>query len=293
MKITKMLELYVQKKPNVTLDWQRRIVKLSDHLYNLATMEAENVTSSDISFWLDELKRMGFAAKTIHGKHGILTTAYSIAIRDHMLSDNPCIYSNLPKIFRREMSILTKSEYRLFLDLIDPGYKLFIKTAFSSGARFGELTALTRKNLFVETCQLFINQSWSDHERILSPGKTDKARRSIPLPKAVMRELVETSQNYADNKLLFTNRNGTHLTNQWCQKHVVNVARNYFLELNKPFRFHDIRHTYASWLLADNTPVFEVSRYLGHKSVEFTMNTYGHLIPGNHFHIDRVFAEMI
>ena len=47
--------------------------------------------------------------------------------------------------------------------------------------------------------------------------------------------------------------------------------------LPEALRFHDLRHTFASLLLADRTPIEVVSRILGHSSIRVTMDTYGHL----------------
>ena len=45
-------------------------------------------------------------------------------------------------------------------------------------------------------------------------------------------------------------------------------------------RFHDLRHTAASLLLATGMPILEVSRQLGHSRASTTLDIYGHLIPG-------------
>jgi integrase len=45
-------------------------------------------------------------------------------------------------------------------------------------------------------------------------------------------------------------------------------------------RFHDLRHTCASLMLARGVPVHVVSRQLGHANVAITMNVYAHLMPG-------------
>jgi Phage integrase family len=45
------------------------------------------------------------------------------------------------------------------------------------------------------------------------------------------------------------------------------------------FRFHDLRHTYASHMLAASIPVTDVSRWLGHKSIEVTFRVYSHFVP--------------
>ena len=58
-------------------------------------------------------------------------------------------------------------------------------------------------------------------------------------------------------------------------------------------RFHDLRHTHASLLVAAGTPIRVVSERLGHAHPGFTMATYQHLIPGMSATAALDFANMI
>jgi integrase len=49
--------------------------------------------------------------------------------------------------------------------------------------------------------------------------------------------------------------------------------------LTKSPRIHDLRHTHASWLIAQGTDLFVVQRRLGHESITTTMDRYSHLLP--------------
>jgi len=48
------------------------------------------------------------------------------------------------------------------------------------------------------------------------------------------------------------------------------------------FHIHDLRHTFASWLVMNGTPIFEVSQLLRHASIQMT-ERYAHLAP-DHLH---------
>ena len=52
-------------------------------------------------------------------------------------------------------------------------------------------------------------------------------------------------------------------------------------------RFHDLRHTHASWMLLNGVHPKVVSERLGHSSISITMDTYSHVIPS----VDREAAE--
>jgi integrase len=51
---------------------------------------------------------------------------------------------------------------------------------------------------------------------------------------------------------------------------------------------HTLRHTWASVLLSSGVPIFLVSRYAGHATIQTTADQYGHLVPG-----DEQAAELI
>ncbi len=48
--------------------------------------------------------------------------------------------------------------------------------------------------------------------------------------------------------------------------------------LTKTPRFHDLRHTYASWLISAGVPLPEIQRRLGHESIQTTVDVYGGLL---------------
>ena len=58
-------------------------------------------------------------------------------------------------------------------------------------------------------------------------------------------------------------------------------------------RFHDLRHTHASLLVADGTPIRVVTERLGHAHPAFTIHTYQHLVPGMSAAAAERFAKLI
>ena len=50
--------------------------------------------------------------------------------------------------------------------------------------------------------------------------------------------------------------------------------------LDAAFRIHDIRHSFASQLLANGAPIVYVKEQMGHTSIQTTVDIYGHLIQG-------------
>ena len=61
------------------------------------------------------------------------------------------------------------------------------------------------------------------------------------------------------------------------------IKRRFIPSVNRAgidlIRFHDLRHTYASLLLANGAPMKYVQTQLGHASITMTMDLYTHLLP--------------
>lgn len=67
-----------------------------------------------------------------------------------------------------------------------------------------------------------------------------------------------------------------------------------FSQTDLPYiRFHDLRHTHASLLVAAGVPIKVVSERLGHAHPGFTMHTYQHILPGMGAGAARKFAQLI
>ena len=74
--------------------------------------------------------------------------------------------------------------------------------------------------------------------------------------------------------LVFINSDGCHLTNPTIRKHFKDVAHKIKLD---NLRFHDLRHTFATLSLQNGTDIKTVSDMMGHATVSFTMDRYGHV----------------
>ena len=77
-----------------------------------------------------------------------------------------------------------------------------------------------------------------------------------------------------EDDLVFTNPDGTHLSNSNVYRHFKRIMKQ--MSLNE-VRFHDLRHTYAVLALQNGIVIKTVSASLGHYSVAFTMDKYGHV----------------
>ena len=118
--------------------------------------------------------------------------------------------------------------------------------------------------------------------------KTSGSRRTVPLGttaldalrRARVRQLQErliVGPAYRDNGLIFATALGTPIFHS-------NLRRAFGRMVTRvgvgPLRFHDLRHTHASLLLARGVHPKIVSERLGHASISITLDTYSHVLPG-------------
>jgi integrase len=196
------------------------------------------------------------------------------------------------------MTVLTRDEFALLLSKISPQYQPLVLTLVATGLRWGEATALTPADLNVATqpATIRVTKAWkrdANRDWYIGPPKTRRARRTIALPGALVDVLLPLVAMKAPDDLLFTNSFGNQLsssrfwTSTWtpaleaaCNPRRADGTQDPDApRLTKRPRVHDLRHTHASWMIAEGTDLFVLQRRLGHESITTTTDTYSHLLP--------------
>ena len=92
--------------------------------------------------------------------------------------------------------------------------------------------------------------------------------------------------------LVFPNLRGKPLSNANL------LQRGFYPALHRAglrkIRFHDLRHTFASLMIANGEDIVRVSRLLGHASPKITLDIYSHMLPNDHYgSADRLSALVL
>ena len=150
-----------------------------------------------------------------------------------------------------------------------------------TGLRRGELLGLRWSDLDFAAGSVTVRQSLQrvDGKLQAVETKTARGRRTVPLPELALAALraLKTAQDGTIRALyLFTGSGGEPLSGD--------VVYGQFLRATEAarlprIRFHSLRHTAASLLLAQGTHPRVVMEMLGHSTIALTMNTYSHVIP--------------
>jgi integrase len=123
--------------------------------------------------------------------------------------------------------------------------------------------------------------------RSLGRPKTPHSRRTIPLTSVAVASLkrhharqagerLEHGADWNPDQLVFVTSNGTpYSQSNWRQQQYIPIIRKAELPYIRP---HDLRHTAATLLLLEGVQPLVISEMLGHSSVAFTLQTYGHVL---------------
>lgn len=256
----------------------------AQHLLDGLTVEATDICIEDvdrdlIAAWVRLMRVRGVTPKTISNHHGFLYGVFDGALEAGIIERNPCtkskLGSNAPV---RKKVILERPEFWMIYDSIDPRCRDFIQTAVGSGIRFGELTALTvekwNSDLRVVTVDAAWKRAMQGHK--VGDTKTTAGRRAVWVGEVVAELLDKACVGKEPGDLIFTAPRGGRLRqNMFGEKWLVAVARAQMdLGLTKQPRFHDLRHTFISWLRDGELADVAIKDLVGHADEKIT-NIYG------------------
>ena len=237
------------------------------------------------------IQKPGLSAKSIRNIHSVLHEALDKALKLGYVKVNVCDAATLPKVEKSEMHPVEGENVREFLNAIkgNPLEHLFYVTAFT-GLRQGEVMGLTwdcvdfnKKTIRVYR-QLQKERKTEGQYRFVSL-KNDKQRffrvaddvlnvlRKVKAKQAEWKLAVGDSWNNDDN-FVFTDELGRFIPKSTVYKCFKRCAADAGIPMT---RFHDLRHTYATLALEQGTDIKTVNSNLGHATVAFTLDVYGHV----------------
>jgi integrase len=239
-------------------------------------------------------RRSVISETTVTHLHAVIHKALAQAVKWDMLPRNVASLVDKPKMSPREMKTLSPEEARALLDAArGDRYEALYTLALSTGARQGELLALRWAAVDLDRATIQIRASIARVRGrfVFTPPKTPRSRRQIHTTESVVavlkrhrqRQLAErllAGSAWCDNDLVFSDTCGQPI-------HASNFIRCDFYPLLEraglpKVRFHDLRHSAASLLLAQGVHPKIVSDLLGHSTIAITIDLYSHTTEGMH-----------
>jgi len=259
-------------------------------LTKLAPIQIQNAYSAWATGGRRDGKLGGLSPLTRRYVHVILKSALSRAVEQQLLARNPAeaLKKRLPKVERREITTLTVEKSAHLLDSIKHMHLYWpVLLALATGMRRGEILALRWKNVDLDRGMLSVVQSLEQTTDGLrfKDSKTGR-NRAIPLPAFTIEELRRLKRQQAETLL----RLGIRLSGETLvccredgepkQPRSVTHEFAHLLASKKDLprvRFHDLRHSHATQLLASGVHPKIAQERLGHSTITTTMDLYSHV----------------
>jgi integrase len=250
-------------------------------LPRLGDRRLDQIDVDDVTKLIADLRRRGYAGSTISCVLVPLSRLLGHAVRRGLIEANPIRKldrTERPHIERREQPVLNRDEIGRLLAAAPPAHRTLLATAILSGLRQSELLGLHWRDIDFAREVIHVRRAL-DRQRREAPPKTPHAVRDVVLMPALAQALLEhrdESQFRELDDYVFTTRTGTPLHSSKVSPQALRPALK---EAGlPPIRWHDLRHTFASLLIAGGANITFVSRQLGHSSSHITLQVYAHLL---------------
>ena len=259
----------------------------------LGSIKVKQLTRRRVREWVNALEASGAAPKSISNWHGLLSAAMATAVEDKVRTDNPCRGVRLPKRDRKDdrTMFLEIPQYQLLLSRIPEHWRIHVMLLAETGLRWSEATALNVDDvvLDVKNPYVIVDKAWKrlpGNKYVIGEPKNENAFREVSISPTLAKLLAEHVKGRTGGDFLLRNASDSgHVTYRNFQGRVwapaITAAMKRSSDNRRPLRhrpkIHHLRHSHASWLLADGVDIYAVSRRLGHESITTTTKIYGHL----------------
>jgi len=212
----------------------------------------------------------GFASSGINIELRHLSSAFSLAVKYGYLISNPFKQVNKVQTPKKKPKFLTLKQAEELLSLTkEKSIYQYIFIALNTGARISEVCNLKWKDVDLENHIIHIH------------GKGSK-ERTVPIPKQLFEFLKDR-----DKSEVFVVTGSQNISN---------VTRNFRKYADRlkfyDITFHNLRDTYASWLVQNGLNIKIIQELLGHDSIQTTL-IYAHLAPDSKLKVIEIFNQQL
>lgn len=281
------------KKPPVlresTYDGYMRDIKNHIKPY-LGSKMITQIKHTDVQKFVNKLKKEGrikedavmgqaLSSATVRGIHGLLHEAMDSAMLEGLIPSNPCEDTVLPRIDRKEKTIVGIEQMQKLIELLreDGQWHDFFFTDFLTGMRRGEICGLRWEDFDNNEGKLKIQRtvSYIHGKPVVSPPKTEEGNRTVCLPNTLW-WILSDRQEHTVSEWIFCDP--LKPENPVRPSSAYNRLRKLLKQAElERMRFHDLRHSFASVTANIGVAPQILSGIVGHTKASFTLDTYAHV----------------
>lgn len=251
--------------------------------------KAETLTTPRVQHWIDGLQRRGLDPSTIDNVTRILSGALREAVQIGVLASNPSVGVRRPPVRVKESATWSNGQIEAIMRVVasEPFWNAVYRVALATGMRPGELRGLKWVDIDYKKLMITVRRTMTkDADGRVVIGKTTKTGKSrqVAISASTVRALKSweiaqkerrlACEHWIDDGLVFDRGDGQFLPlTTWQKAHTRFVA-----EAGIPrITFHQLRHTSATISLEAGQHPLIVSRRLGHRSIQTTLDIYSHI----------------
>lgn len=250
----------------------------------------DKIGRDDVQQWVDELTDdAGLAPRSVARAYHLFSASMKAAVVDGRLGYSPCIEIVLPPPEPADERFLTPDEIGALQHFLPSDRdRLLVWTLVGTGVRWGEVVGAHTHRVDVPQRRLDVHETYDDRMGDIKAYPKSRRKRSVPLPPWLATMLDEHIDDlgYASScrvghrgrgrcrsGLLFPGHDGALEYSRW-RRTVWDTAigRAGIGDVT----IHDLRHTYASWVIQDGGTIEQLCDLLGHSSIVVTQR-YAHL----------------
>ena len=253
------------------------------------------VTPTQIQTFYQTILDDGYTTNTVIHYHAVLRRALQNAVKKDIIPRNPADRVDKPKKNSYKASFYSDGEMQELFNVFDNDpLCLPVKIAAYYGLRRSEVLGLKWDAIN------FAEKSISIHHKVIEVQvdgkfvpygedvlKTKASIRTLPLLPVIEKLLLEEKEKQETFRRLFKKDHCKQYLDYICVDQMGNLLRPNFVTEHfsymvdkfnlKKIRFHDLRHTCASLLLANGVPMKQIQIWLGHSNFSTTADIYAHL----------------
>lgn len=232
------------------------------------------ISSKQVSELVSKMKNKNLSNRTINKAVTLLKTILNDAVKWEYLNKNPIYGFPELKVQERTDHYLSELEIRrLLIASYNSSINPILLTALNSGMRLGEILGLQFDMIDMERGHIHVTRTLT-RKGIKEETKTSK-KRIIPMNQTLKNLFVDLFKSQKSPTWVFARENGSYFdVNHISQREFKKVLIK--ANIASSFRFHDLRHTYASHFVMKGGDIFTLQKILGHSKIEMTQR-YSHL----------------
>lgn len=230
----------------------------------------------------------GLSARSLKLHKNIINQTLNLAVQNKLIPSNPCQFVVLPQTVRYESNFYTDRQLAaLFHALRNDPLLPLVKITALYGLRRSELLGLQWDSIDFDGKTMTIRHTVSKVTEVVAKDKTKNAssRRTFPLTAEALAIFKAAKCQEQQNRLAFgRGYQENSYVFKWPDGHTYSpdYVSHRFNDLLKKhdlphIRFHELRHSCASMLIAMGWTLKDVQEWLGHADVKMTANIYAHL----------------